>query len=109
MAQVWLITGSARGLGRAIAEGVLAADGKLIATARNPQQLFDLVERYSDNERAVALNVTDERAAIAAVCREGEGLEGLRTGVMLTPRHSPNVSYRPGPSGARLALVHAYE
>src|ERR1700720_4690215 len=67
MAQVWLITGSARGLGRAIAEGVLAADDKLIATARNPQQLSDLIERYGDNVRAVALDVTDERAAIAAV------------------------------------------
>src|ERR1700732_4715506 len=67
MAQVWLITGSARGLGRAIAEGVLAAGDKLIATARNPQQLSDLVARYGDNVRAVALDVTDERAAIAAV------------------------------------------
>src|SRR3989441_6845136 len=67
MAQVWLITGSARGLGRAIAEGVLAAGDKLIATARNPQQLSDLVERYGDNVRSVALDVTDERAAIAAV------------------------------------------
>ena len=67
MAHVWLITGSARGLGRAIAEGVLAAGDALIATARNPQQLSDLVERYGDNVRAVALDVTDERAAIAAV------------------------------------------
>src|SRR2546430_1360680 len=67
MAQVWLITGSARGLGRAIAEGVLAAGDKLIATARNPQQLSDLVERYGDNVRAVALDVTDERAALAAI------------------------------------------
>ena len=67
MAQVWLITGSARGLGRAIAEGVLAAGDKLIATARNPQQLSDLVKRYGDNVRAVALDVTDARAAIAAV------------------------------------------
>src|SRR2546421_512360 len=67
MAQVWLITGSARGLGRAIAEGVLAAGDKLIATARNPQQLSDLVERYGDHGRAVALDVTDERAAMAAV------------------------------------------
>ena len=67
MAQVWLITGSARGLGRAIAEAVLAAGDKLIATARNPQQLSDLVKRYGDNVRAVALDVTDERAAIAAV------------------------------------------
>ena len=67
MTRVWLITGSARGLGRAIAEGVLAAGDKLIATARNPQQLSDLVARYGDHVRAVALDVTDERAAIAAV------------------------------------------
>ena len=67
MAHVWLITGSGRGLGRAIAESVLAAGDKLIATARNPQQLSDLVELYGDNVRAVALDVTDERAAIAAV------------------------------------------
>src|SRR5438046_4933684 len=65
MAQVWLITGSARGLGRAIAEAILAVGDKLIATARNPQQLSDLVERYGDNVRAVALDVTDEHAAIA--------------------------------------------
>src|SRR5258706_1437032 len=67
MAQVWLITGSARGLGLAIAEAVLAAGDKLIATARHPQQLSDLVERYGDHVRAVALDVTDERAAMAAV------------------------------------------
>src|SRR6202171_2256969 len=67
MAQVWLITGSARGRERAIAEGVLAAGDKLIATARNPKQLSDLVERYGDHVRAIALDVTDERAALAAV------------------------------------------
>jgi len=67
MAQVWLITGSARGLGRAIAEAVLAVGDKLVATARRPQQLSDLVERYGDHVRAVALDVTDEHAAMAAV------------------------------------------
>ena len=67
MARVWLITGSARGLGRAIAEAVLAAGDRLIATARHPEQLSDLVGRYGDNVRAVALDVTDEHAAIAAV------------------------------------------
>ncbi len=67
MEQVWLITGSARGLGRAIAEAVLEAGHKLIATARNPGQLSELVERYGDKVRAVALDVTDEQAAITAV------------------------------------------
>src|ERR1700736_5002512 len=67
MSKVWLITGSSRGLGRALAEAVLAAGHRLVATARNPAQLADLVERYPDRIRAVALNVTDDRAADHAV------------------------------------------
>jgi len=65
--QVWLITGSSRGLGRALAEAVLDAGHKLLATARNPKQLSDLVEKHGDHIRAVALDVTDEHAATAAV------------------------------------------
>ncbi len=65
--QVWLITGSSRGLGRALAEAVLAAGHHLVATARDPKQLAGLVERYRDRVRAVALDVTDEAAAIAAI------------------------------------------
>src|ERR1700675_633910 len=67
MSKVWLITGSSRGLGRALAEAVLAIGDRLVATARNPAQLADLVERYPDRIRAVALNVTDDRAADHAV------------------------------------------
>ena len=67
MAQVWLITGSSRGLGRALAEAVLAAGHKLVATARNPAQLADLVERYGDQVRTLALDVTDPHAAGDAI------------------------------------------
>jgi NAD(P)-dependent dehydrogenase (short-subunit alcohol dehydrogenase family) len=67
MSKVWLITGSSRGLGRALAEAVLAAGHKLVATARDPKQLTDLVERYGDQVRAVALDVTDARAADDAI------------------------------------------
>src|ERR1700674_5361597 len=67
MSKVWLITGSSRGLGRRLAEAVLATGDRLVATARNPAQLADLVERYPDRIRAVALNVTDDRAADHAV------------------------------------------
>src|SRR5579871_6491621 len=67
MSQVWLITGSSRGIGRALAEAVLAAGHQLVATARNPKHLSDLVDRYGYRVRAVALDVTDERAAIGAV------------------------------------------
>ncbi|MDB6141759.1 MAG: NADP-dependent 3-hydroxy acid dehydrogenase YdfG [Pseudomonas sp.] len=67
MSKVWLITGSASGLGRNIAEAVLAAGDRLVATARNPQRLDDLVERYGDQIRAVELDVTDSLAAQKAV------------------------------------------
>jgi NAD(P)-dependent dehydrogenase (short-subunit alcohol dehydrogenase family) len=67
MAQVWLITGSSRGLGRALADAVLAAGHKLVATARNPDQLADLVERYGDQVRTLALDVTDPQAAGDAI------------------------------------------
>jgi NAD(P)-dependent dehydrogenase (short-subunit alcohol dehydrogenase family) len=55
------------GLGRALSEAVLAAGDKLVAMARNPQQLADLVQRYGDQVRAVALDVTNEQAAAHAV------------------------------------------
>ncbi len=65
--KVWLITGSSRGLGRALAEAVLAAGHNLVATARNPAQLADLARRYGEQVHAVALDVTDQRAADDAI------------------------------------------
>ncbi|MEJ0097226.1 MAG: oxidoreductase [Bauldia sp.] len=67
MSQVWLITGSSRGLGRSLAEAVLAAGNRLVATARDPKQLGDLAEKYGGRVRAVALDVTDSAAARQAV------------------------------------------
>ncbi|GAA0610185.1 SDR family NAD(P)-dependent oxidoreductase [Kribbella sandramycini] len=67
MSKVWLITGSSRGLGRALAEAALAAGDRVVATARTPEQLSDLVTKYGDQVRAVALDVTDPEAARGAV------------------------------------------
>ena len=67
MSKVWLITGSSRGLGRSLAEAVLAHGDLLVATARNPEQLGDLVSRYGKQIRAVALDVTSPAQARAAV------------------------------------------
>ncbi|WP_444947239.1 oxidoreductase [Micromonospora ureilytica] len=67
MPRVWLITGCSRGLGRALAEAVLADGDHLVATARNPAQLDDLVDRHGDQVRAVALDVNDPAASRAAV------------------------------------------
>jgi len=65
--KVFLVTGSSRGLGRAIAEAALQAGHRLVATARTPQQLDDLAARYGDQVRVVALEVTDAADAANAV------------------------------------------
>jgi len=67
MSKVWLITGASRGLGRAFTEAVLEAGHRVVATARNPDQLADLEGRYSEKIRSVALDVTNEVQAKAAV------------------------------------------
>ncbi|MBB6551753.1 oxidoreductase [Nonomuraea rubra] len=67
MARTWLITGASRGFGRRLTEAVLEAGDQVAATARDPKQLGDLVARYGDRIRAVALDVTDAAAASRAV------------------------------------------
>jgi len=39
MSKVWMVTGSASGLGRNIAEAVLASGDRLVATARDTHRL----------------------------------------------------------------------
>jgi NAD(P)-dependent dehydrogenase (short-subunit alcohol dehydrogenase family) len=67
MSKVWLITGSARGLGRDITEAALAAGHRVLATARDPQQLDARVAQHGDRIRPFALDVTDAAGAEAAV------------------------------------------
>lgn len=67
MSQVFLVTGSSRGLGREIVEAALAAGHHVVATARRAEPLAKLVDVYGDRVRAVALDVTDPVAADAAV------------------------------------------
>jgi NAD(P)-dependent dehydrogenase (short-subunit alcohol dehydrogenase family) len=54
-------------LGRNIAEAVLASGDRLVATARDPRRLDDLVTKYGDQIRTAPLDVADEDAAHAAV------------------------------------------
>lgn len=77
MSQRWLITGSSRGIGRALAEAVLEAGHQLVATARDPSTLDDLKRRHGDAVRLVALDVTDPVAAARAVATALEDFGGL--------------------------------
>jgi NAD(P)-dependent dehydrogenase (short-subunit alcohol dehydrogenase family) len=67
MSKVWLVTGSASGLGRHIADAVLASGDRLVATARDPRRLADLVKAHGDRVRTAPLDVADATAAQAAV------------------------------------------
>ena len=77
MSQRWLITGSSRGLGRALAEAALAAGHRVVATARDPASLADLAERRGPAVRLAALDVTDAEAAARAVALAAEDFGGL--------------------------------
>ncbi|MEA2587552.1 MAG: hypothetical protein QOH66_479 [Actinomycetota bacterium] len=67
MTKTWLITGSSRGFGLELAKAALDEGDNVVATARRPEHLDELVRKYGDRVRAVALDVTDAAAARAAV------------------------------------------
>jgi NAD(P)-dependent dehydrogenase (short-subunit alcohol dehydrogenase family) len=57
--KVWLITGSSTGFGRSLTEAVLKHGDRVVATARKPEQLNDLVDQYPETAKAFRLDVTD--------------------------------------------------
>jgi NAD(P)-dependent dehydrogenase (short-subunit alcohol dehydrogenase family) len=67
MTQNWFITGSSRGFGRALVEAAVAVGDRVVATARRPEQLADLLESHPDHVFPVALDVTDPAAAAGAL------------------------------------------
>jgi NAD(P)-dependent dehydrogenase (short-subunit alcohol dehydrogenase family) len=77
MPRTWFITGCSRGLGRALAEAVVASGDRLAATARDPSTLADLVSRAGDRVIALPLDVTDEAAAARAVSAAADRFGGL--------------------------------
>lgn len=58
--KVWFITGTSSGFGRILAEEVLAKGDRVVATARKPEVLRDLIEKYPDTARAIKLDVTNK-------------------------------------------------
>lgn len=64
---VWLITGSPRGLGRAIAETVLEAGYRAVLTARRIDQFDDLLAKHADAVLVLKLDVTNQDQIDAAI------------------------------------------
>lgn len=67
--RVWLITGCSAGFGRELALAALAAGDRVMATARQPHRLADLVTADQARVRTAQLDVTDEEQVAAAVAQ----------------------------------------
>ncbi|TCM53106.1 short-subunit dehydrogenase [Rhizobium sp. PP-F2F-G48] len=76
--RTWLITGCSTGFGRALAKILIARGDTVFATARNPEQIADLVEGHA-NAYSLKLDVTshDDIAAAAARVEEAGGVDVL--------------------------------
>jgi NAD(P)-dependent dehydrogenase (short-subunit alcohol dehydrogenase family) len=66
-AKTWFITGTSSGFGRAFAEHALAHGHNVVATARTPSALDDIVAQAPDRVLALALDVTRADDALAAI------------------------------------------
>ncbi|ASK35952.1 oxidoreductase [Alloalcanivorax mobilis] len=67
MNKTWLITGCSSGLGLHIAQAAAARGDNVVATARDPDTLRDLAERFPDRVRTARLDVTEPESAAAAI------------------------------------------
>jgi len=65
--KIWFITGCSTGFGRELAEQVLACGERVVLTARKPEQVQDIADKYPETALALALDVTSEQAIRKAV------------------------------------------
>jgi NAD(P)-dependent dehydrogenase (short-subunit alcohol dehydrogenase family) len=75
--KTWFITRTSRGFGRVWAEAALRRGDRVAASARNPDSLADLVERYGDRLLLLALDVTDKARVDAVVAQAFDHFGGL--------------------------------
>jgi NAD(P)-dependent dehydrogenase (short-subunit alcohol dehydrogenase family) len=73
----WLITGCSTGLGRALAEAVIAAGHNAVVTARDAGKVADLAEIAADRVLALPLDVTDTQQVTETVRRAEERFGGI--------------------------------
>jgi NAD(P)-dependent dehydrogenase (short-subunit alcohol dehydrogenase family) len=75
--RTWLITGCSTGLGRALAEAVLARGDNAVVTARDEAAVADIVDAHSDRALALPLDVTDPAQIIQAATRAESRFGGV--------------------------------
>ena len=66
-APVWFITGCSTGFGRELAKAVLSRGWRVVATARRPEQMDDLLEGHEERSLKLRLDVTNHSEVVDAV------------------------------------------
>jgi NADP-dependent 3-hydroxy acid dehydrogenase YdfG len=97
--RVWFITGSSAGLGRALTEAVLARGERAVVTARTPQRVRDLIERFPAQALVLELDVTQQDQVRHAVSEAIDELAPLGIKVITIEPTSAN-GHQPGDSAA---------
>src|SRR3954466_1101451 len=69
MSKTWFITGTSKGFGRIWAEAALERGDRVAATARRPETLAELADRYGDRVLPPAPGVPDRAGVDAAVAQ----------------------------------------
>jgi NAD(P)-dependent dehydrogenase (short-subunit alcohol dehydrogenase family) len=67
--KVWFITGTSAGIGRELAEAALEKGYRVAATARKPEVLRDLAEKYPETVLTLKLDVTDKNDIAQAIAK----------------------------------------
>ncbi|MCD0484191.1 SDR family NAD(P)-dependent oxidoreductase [Streptacidiphilus sp. ASG 303] len=75
--KTWFITGCSTGFGRHLARAVLDRGDRAVVTARNPEQVADVVAGHGDRALALALDVTDPQQVRAAVKAAEDAFGGI--------------------------------
>jgi len=73
----WIVTGCSSGIGRAIAEHVLASGEAVAVTARDPKAVADIVAAYPERAAAVRLDVADPDQVTAAIAETQARFGGI--------------------------------
>ncbi len=77
MKQRWLVTGSSKGLGRALVQAALENGHHVVATARDTDGLADLSLRYGDRVMILRLDVTNADEVSTVIERAVDQFGGL--------------------------------
>lgn len=72
--KTWLITGASSGIGRRVTEHLLERGDRVAATARRPEQLAELADKYGDQLWTAELAVTDAAQTTEVVDRVAEAV-----------------------------------